>query len=72
MPNYGIFTNFVFCRYLFKKERFPTRENIKTTIATVYVATEICVSRQISSNHQRNHVAITFTVSQDHNIIVDN
>ena len=48
------------------------RRKEKKAIAAVYVAIEICVSRQLPSNYQRNSVATTFPVVQHQNLIVDN
>ena len=46
MPNYGIFTNFVFCRFNFKREKNLVEKKRKRAIAAVSVATEFCVSQQ--------------------------
>ena len=48
MPNYRLFTNFVFCRFLFKNEKISARKKRKIAITAVYVTTEFCVSRQTS------------------------
>ena len=53
MPNYEIFTNFVFCRSYFKKERFPAIKKRKTENAVVSVAIEFGVSRQTSKQMAR-------------------
>ena len=46
MPNYGLFTNFVFHRFSSKKEKISVRKKRKRTIAAVSVATEFYVSRK--------------------------
>ena len=63
MPNYGVFTNFIFCRCYLKKERKQAEkkqkkvENVAVFIATyfLYVTTqnssrlkELCCSQQLN------------------------
>ena len=48
MPNYGLFTNFVFCRFKFKKEKISERKKRTRANAAVFVITEFCVSRLTS------------------------
>ena len=66
MQNYGLFTNFVFCRFEFKKEKISARKKRKRAIAAVYVAIEFCVLRKMSKKMAKEtcHDNISSVVTQ--------
>ena len=66
MPNYGLFTNFVFCKSSFKKERFPIRKKRKTAIAAVSVTIDFLGCDKHLSKWRENCVTKIFFVSQQY------
>ena len=57
MPNYGIFANFVFCRFKLKKEIIPHKISKKVVIAAFFAATEFQAD-------WKNYVAASSYMSQ--------
>ena len=66
MQNYGIFTNFVFCRFLFKNEKIIAGKKRKRAIAAIFTTIEFCVSQQTSKQIEKElgHDNISFFATQ--------
>ena len=66
MPNYGIFTNFVFCRFYLKKEKIIAGKKRKRAIVAVSVGAEFWVSQKTSKKMEKElcHDNISFVATQ--------